>query len=71
MSMKEVRWGAVFPDIEASSSMIQCKVPPFSAKSVYLSVNLPSAWPSTAKRKRPQVTHTGRAALTGEKARRA
>lgn len=34
-------FGPVFPDIEASSSTLQCKFPPFSAKSVRSSVNLP------------------------------
>jgi hypothetical protein len=31
----------VFPGIEASSSILQCKIPSFSAKSVRSSVNLP------------------------------
>src|SRR5215472_11692954 len=42
MSMEEVRWEAVFPGIEVTSSILQCKFPPFSAKSVHLSVNLPA-----------------------------
>src|SRR6266513_4892960 len=42
MSMEEVRWKAVFPGIEVSSSTLQCKFPPFSAKSVHPSVNLPA-----------------------------
>src|SRR6266487_5075796 len=33
--------GALLPGIEASISMLQCKIPPFSAKSFHLSVNLP------------------------------
>src|SRR5215467_12949133 len=33
--------GRGFPGIEASSSTLRCKFPPFSAKSVHLSVNLP------------------------------
>src|SRR5207253_447096 len=41
MSMEEVRWKAVFPGIEVTSSILQCKFPPFSAKSVHPSVNLP------------------------------
>src|SRR5438477_982620 len=41
MSMEEVRWKAVFPGIEVTSSILQCKLPPFSAKSVHPSVNLP------------------------------
>ena len=41
MSMEEVRWKAVFPGIEVTSSIFQCKFPPFSAKSVHPSVNLP------------------------------
>src|SRR2546426_11644085 len=36
-----VRWKAVFPGIEVTSSILQCKFPPFSAKSVHPSVNLP------------------------------
>jgi hypothetical protein len=42
MSMEEVRWEAVFPGIEASIPMIQSKFPPFGAKSIHLSVNLPA-----------------------------
>src|SRR5437016_11600608 len=34
-------FGAVFPGIEASSSILQCKFSLFSAKSVHPSVNLP------------------------------
>jgi len=45
MSMEEVRWKAVFPGIEVTSSILQCKFPPFSAKSVHPSVNLPVANP--------------------------
>src|SRR6266702_7445449 len=41
MSMEEVRWKAVFPGIEVTSSILQCKFPPSSAKSVHPSVNLP------------------------------
>ena len=41
MSMEEVRWKAVFPGIEVTSSILQCKFLPFSAKSVHPSVNLP------------------------------
>ena len=41
MSMEEVRWKAVFPGIEVTSSILQCKFPPFSAKLVHPSVNLP------------------------------
>jgi putative transposase len=41
MLMEEVRWEAVFPGILASSSTLQCRFPPFSAKSVHPSVNLP------------------------------
>ena len=33
--------GSDFPDIEASSSILQCKFPPYGANSVHLSVNLP------------------------------
>src|SRR6266487_2501073 len=36
-------FGAVFPGIEASSSILQCTFPSFSAKSVQPSVNLPSS----------------------------
>ncbi len=43
MSMEEVRWKAVFPGIEVTSSILQCKFPPFSAKSVHPSVNLPQS----------------------------
>src|SRR6266567_8875501 len=42
MSMEEVRWKAVFPGIETSSSILQCKFAPFSAKLVHPSVNLPA-----------------------------
>src|SRR5260370_37688331 len=45
MSMEEVRWKAVFPGIEVTSSILQCQFPPFSAKSVHPSVNLPVANP--------------------------
>src|SRR6266516_3555007 len=38
---KYTRWGAVFPGNEASIPMIQITFPPFSAKSVHPSVNLP------------------------------
>ena len=38
------KYGAVFPDIEASSSTLQCKFPPFHVKSVHLSVNLPDVY---------------------------
>jgi len=37
----QVRSG--FPGIEASSSMLQCKIPPLRAKSVHPSVNLPAS----------------------------
>ncbi len=33
--------GALFPGIEASISILQCKIPPFSAKSFHPSFNLP------------------------------
>ena len=49
MSMEEVRWEAVFPGIEASIPMIQSKFPPFSAKSVHLSVNLPTTQAASYK----------------------
>jgi hypothetical protein len=39
--MEEVRWKAVFPGIEVTSSILQCQFPPFSAKSVHPAVNLP------------------------------
>ncbi len=41
--MEEARWGAVFPGNEASIPMIQITFPPFRAKSVHPSVNLPSS----------------------------
>ena len=43
VSMEEGRCGAVFSGNEASIPMLQIKFPPFSAKSVHLSVNLPSS----------------------------
>src|SRR6266849_3131565 len=43
VSMEEGRCGAVFPGNEASIPMLQIKFPPFSAKAVHLSVNLPPA----------------------------
>jgi hypothetical protein len=43
----------VFPGIEASSSILQCKIPSFSAKSVRSSVNLPI--PGRPPKKRAQV----------------
>ena len=42
MSMEEARYGAVFPDNEASIPMIQSKFPLFRSKSVNLSVKLPA-----------------------------
>src|SRR5450759_5082907 len=42
-SMEEVRCGADFPGIEASISILQCKFPPFDAKLVHPSVNLPAS----------------------------
>ena len=38
--MDEVRCGADFPGIEVSISILQCKFPPFSVKSVHLSVKV-------------------------------
>src|SRR6266487_3232040 len=35
------RWEAIFPGIEVSHSTLQCKFPPFAAKLVHPSVNLP------------------------------
>jgi hypothetical protein len=40
MSMEEAGWGAVFPGIEASSSALQYKFPPFSAKSAHAQFRL-------------------------------
>ena len=40
--MEEVRCGADFLCIEVSISILQCKIPPFDAKSVHPSVNLPA-----------------------------
>jgi len=45
----QVRSG--FPGIEASSSMLQYKIPPLRAKSVHLSVNLPLAAQRTLRRR--------------------
>ena len=42
--MEEARCGADFPGIEASIPMIRIKFPPFSAKSVHPSVNLPGMY---------------------------
>jgi len=48
--MEEARWGAVFPGIEASSSILQRKVPSFDAKLVSPSLNLPPLDDAEGKR---------------------
>src|SRR5437764_484974 len=58
MSMEEVRWKAVFPGIEVTSSILQCKFPPFSAKSVHPSVNL-SGWSCGECVASPELANVG------------
>src|SRR5712664_215014 len=47
----EARWGAYCLDNTPSIPMIQITFPPFSAKSVYLSVNLPAEFTHLSERK--------------------
>src|SRR5260370_21074665 len=52
----------VFPGIEASSSILQCKIPSFSAKSVRSSVNLPNGprlMPTSGEKASRQRTWSG------------
>src|SRR5712691_8172996 len=53
-SVKSILMGSSFPGIETSSSILQCKFPPFSAKLVHPSVNLPS----TTQRRQTSTTTT-------------
>lgn len=50
------RCKAVFPGIEVSISILQCKFPSFSAKSVHPSVNLPTTPRSSGRLAYPELT---------------
>src|SRR6266536_168527 len=66
MSMEEIRWKAAFPGIEASNSILQCKFPPFRAKSVHPSVkvhNILAGSPQQFQREEPGCYEPGSTAL--------
>src|SRR5260221_2460154 len=58
-------WPKLPPDTLASSSILQCKFPPFGVKSVHLSVNLPTRFDHANAKRFGQIACCRRKVRTG------